>query len=123
MSAEPTALPAFATTPCPACPRPCADLPAVVSTWQGVGLSLEDALQFWEREFTKIMSTDVFNKQYAYNIRHNYGKEGKRKDYTPYNCQKIIMGAPPAAGDRHGCPFRHYDDGHLSRSARFLIES
>lgn len=30
---------------------------------KGAGISLEDALQFWEREFTKIMTTDVFNKQ------------------------------------------------------------
>lgn len=30
---------------------------------KGVGLSLEDALRFWEQEFTKIMTADVFNKQ------------------------------------------------------------
>lgn len=28
-----------------------------------MGLSLEDALRFWEKEFTKIMNADVFNKQ------------------------------------------------------------
>ena len=56
---------------------------------KGAGLSLEDALQFWEREFTKIMTTDVFNKQYAYSVRHYFGKEGRRKDYTPFNCSKV----------------------------------
>ncbi len=30
---------------------------------KGVGLGLEDALRFWEQEFTKIMTADVFNKQ------------------------------------------------------------
>ena len=65
---------------------------------KGVGLSLEDALVFWQAQFTKSMTADAFLKQYAYNIRHNYGKEGKRVDYTPYSCSKIISGPPPGAG-------------------------
>lgn len=24
------------------------------------------------------------------------------------------MGNPPGAGDHHGCPYRHYDEDHLS---------
>ena len=82
---------------------------------KGAGIGLEDAIQFWEREFTKIMTTDVFNKQYAYSIRHYFGKEGRRKDYTPFNCSKIILGAGPGNGEYHGCPYRHYDEANLNR--------
>ena len=82
---------------------------ACVRCSQGIGMKLEDALLFWRTEFTKAMGADKFEKSYAYNIRHNYGKEGKRTDYTPYSCMKIIMSSAPAAGDAHGCPFRHSD--------------
>ncbi|CAN0256625.1 unnamed protein product, partial [Ectocarpus sp. 12 AP-2014] len=81
---------------------------------KGAGLSVDDAMAFWQAMFTKIMGLDQFQKQYAYNVRHMYGKEGKRTNYTPYSCLKIIMGNPPAAGDHHGCPYRHFDEDHLS---------
>lgn len=81
---------------------------------KGVGLSMEDALVFWETAFSKLVTTDQFQKQYAYSFRHMYGKEGKRTNYTPYSCIKIIMSAAPGAGEHHGCPYRHYDEGRLS---------
>lgn len=81
---------------------------------KGGGMTMEESLLFFQREFSKIMTTDQFHKNYAYNVRHMYGKEGKRASYTPYNCQKIIMGQAPQAGDHHGCPFRHYDEQHLA---------
>ena len=85
---------------------------------KGIGLSLDDALRFWQREFSKKITTDQFMKQYAYNIRHNYGKEGKRADYTPYSCTRIIMGTTPGANEYHGCPYKTYDRAHLTQMLR-----
>ena len=65
---------------------------------KGAGMEMEDALMFWENHFTKLISHDNFQKQYAYSFRHMYGKEGARKNYTPYSCMKIIMGTPPEPG-------------------------
>ncbi|KAJ3248611.1 DNA primase large subunit [Chytriomyces hyalinus] len=73
---------------------------------KGCGVSMEEALLYWRKAFNKL-AADKFDKEYAYNIRFNYGKEGSRKDYAPYSCSKIIMSNPPSAGDHHGCPFRH----------------
>lgn len=81
---------------------------------KAAGMSMEESLRFFQKEFTKIMTAEKFQKEYTYNIRHMYGKEGKRTNYSAYNCNKIIMGAPPNTGEHHGCPYRHYDDDHLS---------
>jgi DNA primase large subunit len=81
---------------------------------KGAGLSMDDALMFFQRHFSTVTG-EVFQKQYSYNIRHMYGKEGKRATYTPYNCSKVILGNAPAAnGDHHGCPYKHYDADYLS---------
>ncbi|KAL9272070.1 putative DNA primase large subunit [Drosera capensis] len=51
---------------------------------KGVGINLDDALAFWRAEFPKkgmcllLVGLERFEKEYAYGIRHNYGKEGKR---------------------------------------------
>lgn len=86
---------------------------------KGAGLSMEDSLAFFQKHFT-LVTGEQFQKQYAYNIRHMYGKEGKRATYTPYSCTKIILGNAPAAGDHHGCPYKHYDNDHLESLLRTL---
>jgi DNA primase large subunit len=70
---------------------------------KGAGLSLEDALVYFERMF---VGKD-FNKEYSYNVRHMYGKEGKRANYPPYNCAKVINSNAPNANEHHGCPYKH----------------
>ncbi|RKP15318.1 DNA primase, large subunit [Piptocephalis cylindrospora] len=88
---------------------------------KGIGLPIEEALVFWRQSFSKI-TDDQFAKNYAYNIRHNYGLEGKRVDYSPYNCMRIITSNQPGPGDHHGCPFRHMGrDGERIR-ARMLAD-
>jgi len=82
---------------------------------KGAGMSMEESLIFFQRIFSKLMTAEQFQKNYSYNIRHMYGKEGKRANYTPYNCTKIVLGNPPQTnGDHHGCPYKHYDDDNLS---------
>ncbi|KAM5569282.1 putative DNA primase large subunit [Rosa sericea] len=80
---------------------------------KGVGLKLDDALAFWKAEFSRKVGAERFDKEYAYSIRHNYGREGKRTDYTPYSCQKIIS-STPGVGDHHGCPYRHFSEENLT---------
>lgn len=69
------------------------------------GLSLDESLLFWRTAFAPRTSSEKFQKEYAYNVRHSYGREGSRKDYEAQNCLKII-GAAPGVGEAHGCPFK-----------------
>ncbi|KAI8917954.1 eukaryotic and archaeal DNA primase, large subunit-domain-containing protein [Entophlyctis helioformis] len=75
---------------------------------KGIGLPVEEALLFWRRAFHKLTEEEYRKKGYAYGVRYNYGMEGKRTNYTPYSCLKIIMSMSPGAGDAHGCPFKHF---------------
>ncbi|KAL2743463.1 DNA primase large subunit-like [Vespula maculifrons] len=81
---------------------------------KGIGVSLEDALQFWREAFSQKIDSDKFEKQYAYSIRHIYGKEGKQTNYTPLGCNKIISNSI-GPGEYHGCPYRHMDQNSLKQ--------
>lgn len=79
---------------------------------KGIGLSLDDAIKFWRDSFARKCAGDKWQRQYAYNIRHMYGKEGKRKDYTPMSCMTIVM-AQVGNGEYHGCPYRQLSEQAL----------
>lgn len=68
---------------------------------------MEEAIVFWRRLFVPKCGEDGFAKNYLYNIRHNYGQEGKRANYGPNSCSRIITTAAPGPLEHHGCPFRH----------------
>ena len=88
---------------------------------------------FWRKAFSNI-TDEKFNKEYRYNVRHSYGLEGNRKNYSPYrfvclaishvmlisSCQQIILGPQPGAGDAHGCPFRTFGIDNLVASCQSL---
>ena len=85
-----------------------------------IGLSLNDSLQVWRNELSKVVGIDGFEKQYAYNIRYNYGKEGAGKNREPYSCVGMITRCPPPAADQvHGCPLRTME---LEDTKRLLRE-
>jgi DNA primase large subunit len=71
---------------------------------KGAGLPLDEALIFWKGMFEG--SGKNFEKEYLYNIKHSYGKEGAKKNYSPMGCEMIIRSSDPKAGEYHGCPFK-----------------
>jgi len=85
---------------------------------KGIGMTLEDCLTFWRQAF-KLITDDVFNKEYRYNVRHAYGDVGgdairRGRGYSPFSCQKILTEHPPGSGESHGCPYRHFSLDNLT---------
>ncbi|AQZ18538.1 PRI2 (YKL045W) [Zygosaccharomyces parabailii] len=82
---------------------------------KGIGLSMDEALKFWSEAFTAgSVTSDKFNKEYRYNFRHNYGLEGARINYRPWDCRTILSKPRPARGEYHGCPYRDWNVDKLS---------
>lgn len=77
------------------------------------GVDMDSAIEFWRKEFTKSIPNDKFERDYKYNIRHLYGREGHKKALSCFSCDKIINDNAPGVTDKHGCPFKHFDDKHL----------
>lgn len=76
------------------------------------GVDMDTAIEFWRKEFTKKIPNDKFERDYKYNIRHLYGREGHKKALSCFSCDKIINDNPGPA-DKHGCPFKHFDENNL----------
>ena len=74
---------------------------------KGIGVNLENSINFWKSEFLKnpAIDSNAFDKKYLYNIKHHYGKAGRGTDYSGYGCAKIINSITNNRDD-HGCPFR-----------------
>lgn len=90
---------------------------------KGIGVTMDDQIKFWHDEFTKAMDSEKFNKQYRYNIRHNYGQEGSMTNYSPQSCITIIN---QSCGPQevHGCPYKQWDTITLrTRLAAYGIAS
>ncbi|KAH3668215.1 hypothetical protein OGAPHI_001969 [Ogataea philodendri] len=87
---------------------------------KGIGLNAEEAMRFWQMQFTAgpgSMSIERFNKDYKYTFRHNYGLEGGRINYKPWDCRTILSKPKPSKSEFHGCPYR---DMHRDQLANEL---
>lgn len=82
---------------------------------KGIGVTLEDSIEFWRTELTKKedINEDKFNKTYLYHINYNYGKVGRRVNYRPLGCNKLIT-EPVGPGEVHGCPYKNMDTDNLT---------
>lgn len=78
-------------------------------------VDMDTAIEFFRKEFTKKISGDRFERDYKYNIRHLYGREGHKKALSCFGCDKIINDNAPGPADKHGCPFKHSDGKHLRK--------
>ena len=84
-----------------------------------IGLTVEDATAL----FATLMSAkgggqEKFAKSaYGYNIRHMYGKEGKKTSYTSMTCTSVVD-LPPMVDkyDCHGCPFKFKSEQALKKT-------
>jgi DNA primase large subunit len=75
---------------------------------------MENAMAFWRREFMKGgKSSDEFDKEYSYNLRHMYGQEGSRAKYCGHSC-KVVIASLDSTGQT-GCPYRACKTQDLER--------
>ncbi|KAI0564253.1 DNA primase large subunit eukaryotic/archaeal [Gracilaria domingensis] len=85
------------------------------------GLTMEDSLKLWKTEFGKgSITSDKFERQYAYNIRHQCGKESKRRNLPAFNWLKVINDRPGPA-EHNRCPYREFEESRLRMSLRALV--
>ena len=64
---------------------------------KGIGVRPEDAKNYFKREYSKIETKKL--NEYMYLIEHMYGLKGKKTDYTPWGCSKMINQNAPGTID------------------------
>ncbi|KAF7683338.1 DNA primase large subunit [Astathelohania contejeani] len=71
--------------------------------FKDIGMCVDETILFFRNNFN--VPKSVFDKEYLYSIRHNYGLEGKRAQYQSYGCLRIIGKSDDS--NCFGCPFMH----------------
>ncbi|CAH0582902.1 unnamed protein product [Chrysodeixis includens] len=83
-----------------------------------IGMPVEEAVDFWKAEYSLhpnghhacCHNWEKDEKKYLYGIRHMYGLEGGRKNYSSVNCQRIQSIDNCSEG---GCPFKAFDSNNM----------
>jgi len=86
---------------------------------KGCGMTCDDQITYYRKIFTKKISAKKFDGEYKYAIRHHYGLEGRKKNYTAQACASLIneISGP---GEYHACPYKAYDKANLSKLLKSL---
>lgn len=73
------------------------------------GFTIDESFKWWKTELMKDPEIDAasYDKNYTYDVDHAYGKKGHLQGQNCFGCPKVIGFAAEAAGQVHGCPFRH----------------
>lgn len=74
--------------------------------FKDIGMDINDCIAFFRSHYK--CSSEEFNKEYLYSIRHNYGLEGKRANYGSFSCNKIMSFSNDQGS--FGCPFIKNND-------------
>lgn len=87
---------------------------------KGIGLSMDETIAYFQSEFAKKpTSPEEFRKKgYTYGIKHAFGQEGKRANYTPWSCSRAIGKNQTAPDQRHGCPFKEFTPERVGQMAK-----
>lgn len=75
------------------------------------GFTIDDSMKWWRQELCRDPSIDgtVYDKNYTYDTEHAYGRKGHLQGQNPFGCPKIIGFPHEAAGQVHGCLFKHQE--------------
>jgi len=86
-----------------------------------VGMSVNEAIRFWSHEYSKPSksckcshSWQKDSSKFTYGIRHLYGLEGSRANYTTPSCSKI-QNFSLGPSEEGGCPFMNFDAERLKK--------
>jgi DNA primase large subunit len=87
---------------------------------KGIGVKLEEVLVFWKREFMMGgINGEKFEREYAYNFKHQYGEAGSRIKYQPFCCQQLIQSSPVTDSScTAGCAYKHYKPADLQNALK-----
>lgn len=78
---------------------------------KALGMPVEEQLKFWYRAVDNVgLGWEEFMKKGGYYIRHIYGLEGSRKDYSAPKCDTIIS--------KYFCPFARMDFSALKKALK-----
>lgn len=81
---------------------------------KAIGITAEDAIEMYKKEFTEKIDEAAFEKEYTYIFRHLYGLVGSKKVHDVPSCSQMASDNP-GPDEYHGCPLATQDIEDLDK--------